>query len=197
MPPVFGETPPPGPPTQAWGTRTSGQPTPPPAEPEPTRRNLIPWIALAVVVVAGIAAALVLLLGGGDDGEQADDDTTTESSDDTSDTTGPGGELSAEQTVEAYFTALGERDCEALIDYVSEDSWSEGGSVTRDDALAGCEDEQANAPTYELDDLAVTEGGGEGDDTAVVDATVTADDETTSVPIGLVREDGTWRLDFT
>jgi hypothetical protein len=193
VPPLFSETPPSGPPTQAFGTRTVGRPPAQASEPEVRRRRLLPWIAGAVVVVALLAGGAALLLGGGGDDPSADGtSSTTEGGGGSS-----GGDLSAEDTVEAYFSALGDQDCPALIGYVAEATWSEGGNVEREDALATCEEDQADATRYQLERSELREGGGEEDETALVDVTVSAEGESTSVAVSLVREDGGWRIDFT
>lgn len=195
VPPVFSETPPEGPPTQNWGTRTSGVAAARPAEPEPERRRLLPWIALGVVVVAAVAAGAVLLLGGGDDGDpdERSDTTSTERGE------VPEGDdgQTPEGAVASYFTALDDQDCETLIERVSEETWSEGGSLTQEDALAACEENQADATRYTLEDVELTGGGGAGDDTATVDVTVSAEGETTTVPVELVRQAELWVLDLT
>jgi hypothetical protein len=50
------------------------------------------------------------------------------------------GQRSADQTVTDFFAAQAAGDCAALLELVTEDSWSAGGRRTADEFLAQCED---------------------------------------------------------
>jgi hypothetical protein len=75
-----------------------------------------------------------------------------------------GAERSVESTVRGFFGARQAGDCEGLLDYLDEASWSEGGRLGRDEFVARCED-VVGIYHPELADLAVVS---ETRDTAVV-----------------------------
>jgi hypothetical protein len=102
------------------------------------------------------------------------------------------------QAVRDYFDAALDRSCERLIGLVSEASWSEGGTVTREDALAQCaievRGEDFIPAGLRVDAVEVTS---QSDDAAEVDVTSTSDaegEQTESVI--LARENGRWVVDF-
>jgi len=109
------------------------------------------------------------------------------------------------QTVSGFFHAQAAGDCERLVGLLTEESWSDGGNLSRGQFLDQCaeavEGYQPNvgAVDVELDD---DEGGSASDgDRARVEilsagvADVVDDDDRSSLPTGrLVREDGEWKV---
>jgi len=150
--------------------------TPPVGPPPPAGTGGVVKAIVAVVVLAIVAGGAFLLLGGDDDGDAAD----------------------PAQAVRDYFDAAFDRDCERLIGLVSEASWSEGGTVGREEALAQCATEVRGEDFLpaglRVDAVEVTS---QSDDTAEVDVTSTSDaqgQQTESV--ALARENGRWVVDF-
>jgi hypothetical protein len=131
-------------------------------------------LAVAVVAVVGIGAFLLLK---GDSGGGAD---------------------TPEQAVRSFFAAAEDRDCERMLSLVSRASWSENGTVSRDEALDECrasvaEDDFLPAGTKITKvELTVREGR---DATAKVTSTVEGREVSETIP--LVKEDGRWVIDFT
>jgi hypothetical protein len=157
-------------------------PAPPPAggqpvgPPTPAGTSGVVKAIVAVVVLAIVAGGAFLLLGGDDDGDAAD----------------------PAQAVRDYFAAALDRDCERLMGLVSEASWSDGGTVDREGALAQCasevQEEDFIPAGLRVDAVEVTD---RGDDTAEVRLTSTSDAQGEQTEtIALVREDGRWVVDF-
>jgi ketosteroid isomerase-like protein len=139
-------------------------------------------IVLVVVLLAAAAAGGAFLL-------LSDDD-----------------DRSPEDTVRALFTAIQDRDCEALVDLYTDDSWAYLASfdedtpddIGRDEALQLCRDQIEEDGDEEftdtLDEVQVTSQDG---DQAVLDVTTTtADGEQSTDTVVVTREDGTWRFDL-
>jgi hypothetical protein len=126
---------------------------------------------VALVVVAGGA---FLLLGGDDDS---------------------GG--SPDQTVRDFFAASTTRDCPRMLGLVTEASWSQNGTVSRQEALDTCVDEtgQDDFPDDAvISDVQVTDQSG---DTASVEVTTAlGGEEPVTETLTLRREDGKWLIDF-
>jgi hypothetical protein len=102
------------------------------------------------------------------------------------------------QAVREYFDAALDRDCERLIGLVSEASWSDGGTVGREEALGQCATEVRGEDFLpaglRVDAVEVTS---QSDDTAEVAVTSTSEaqgEQTES--IALARENGRWVVDF-
>jgi hypothetical protein len=132
-------------------------------------------VAVAVLAVVGIGAFLLLR---GD--------------------SGGGGADTPEQTVRSFFAAAEDHDCERLLSLVSRASWSEDGTVSRDEALDECrasvsEDDFFPAGTT-IDKVELTVRDGR-DATVKVTSTVEGRQVTETIP--LVKEDGRWVIDFT
>jgi hypothetical protein len=81
-----------------------------------------------VGIIAGVVAAVVLLCGGGVGVLFA---------------TGILGGGDPEQTVRDLYAAARDSDCNRMIDLFTEESWNEGGTVTRQEAVADCEESMA------------------------------------------------------
>jgi hypothetical protein len=131
-------------------------------------------IGLAVVVVLGVAAALVLGGGGGDSAS------------------GPDG------AVRSFFDAAKDKDCDRMLDLVTEASWSQGGSVDKAAALDQCADSVDSSNFFpgqaDITGIEVLE---EADDTATVEVTTEVGDaEPVTETLSVAKEDGTWVVDF-
>jgi hypothetical protein len=125
-----------------------------------------------------------------------------------------GAPRSAEQTVDDFFQAQRDGDCEALIDLVTERSWSNGGQWSRDEFLDYCADavedyeppvDQPFVSIYDEDGNYLSPGGDDDPDKdgASALAGVLSGSETWQIyrrrgrsPAGaLVREDGEWTVE--
>jgi hypothetical protein len=130
-------------------------------------------IGLAVLAVLGIGAFFVL---GGDDDDSA-------------------GGSSPSGTVEAFFAASQDADCEKLMGLITEDSWNDGGETSREDALKECNEESSGENAFpsdtEVSDIKTTS---EEASSATVTAKVTAEGETIDLSFPLVKENGGWRI---
>jgi hypothetical protein len=136
------------------------------------------FVGLAVLAVVAVAAFVVI--GGGDDG-------------------GSGGG-SPTGTVEALFAAAKNGDCEKAVGLVTEASWSEGGSVSKEQALADCKagssdagaalERAAGATISNVKELSKT------DTTASVSATMEMGGEPVDLVFPLVKENGAWRVEM-
>jgi hypothetical protein len=76
-----------------------------------------------------------------------------------------------------------------VVALVSDASWSEVGAGTPEEPKAQCESEPPEG--MELDFQLVSQTG----DMAIVDLETTYEGESRTTPIGLVRENGQWRID--
>jgi hypothetical protein len=104
-----------------------------------------------------------------------------------------GGGRGPVETVEEFWTAAGAGDCETAIELVTEESWSQGGEVTREESLADCREsfDSTDIPIVEEVTL-ISEDG----DTAIVEATMTVPDvDSQTFRHELIREDGAWKID--
>lgn len=167
-PPQYGQSPPP-----------YGQQQPPPGKSGGGKTAGIVIAIVAAVVLLGGGGTLVAYLAGAFDGDGG----------------GPGGSArSPEQTVEQFWEAARTGDCDTAIGLVTEKVWSEEGTLTRDEALADCQESFADGdeiPQVE-DSTLVSETG----DTAVVDVTMAVPDiGSTTITHDLVREGGEWKID--
>jgi hypothetical protein len=125
--------------------------------------------AVAIVAVVGF-----LVLGGDDD----------------ADPNSPVG------TVRALYDAFERKDCEAMVDLMSEELWSDGGTATRNDTLAECEsdateDEGFAMEGVDLDFSLESESG----DAAVVSMKASFMGDSFTSTVDLVREAGRWKVD--
>jgi hypothetical protein len=95
--------------------------------------------------------------------------------------------------VRAFYDAVAANDCDAVVALVSDASWSEVGAGTPEEAKAQCESEPPEGlpEGMELDFQPVSQTG----DTAIVDLETTYEGESRTTPIGLVRENGQWKID--
>jgi hypothetical protein len=103
-----------------------------------------------------------------------------------------------EQAVREFFDAAQAGDCERMISLVSEASWSQDGSVTRDAALAECAD-QIQDEEFFPDGTAITATEVTREDGDRADIAVTTESEslgTQTETIPMVKEDGRWVVDF-
>jgi hypothetical protein len=202
-PPLGGGGQPPGPPQQqppltpgssypAPPPQQPGQPQPPgqPGQPQPQQPPYgapgyapapvsKPGLSTGVKVLIGLVALVVvaggafLLLGGDDD------------------SAGP------DQTVRDFFAASTARDCPRMLGLVTEASWSQNGTVSRQEALDTCVDETAQddfPDDVAISDVHVTDQSG---DTASVEVTSELGGEgPVTETLTLRREDGKWLIDF-
>jgi hypothetical protein len=130
---------------------------------------------IAVVVLVVVAAGAFFLLSGDDDG---------------------GGD--PEQALRAFFDAAQSRDCEGMISLVSEASWSQNGTVTREEALSECASEVQDDEFFPAGTtITSTEVTSQEGDTAQIEVTTSSEvlgEQTETIP--MVREDGKWLVDF-
>ena len=189
-PPPGGWGQPPGPPQQQQPIAPSGSPPYPPQQPSqqppgygpqgyPLAPDAKPGMPTGIKVLIGLVALIIVaavgifLLGGDDDGGSPD------------------------QTVRDFFAASTARDCPRMLGLVTEASWSQNGTVSRQEALDTCVDEtgQDDFPDdAAISDVRVTDQSG---DTATVEVTSSLGGEgPVTETLTLRREDGKWLIDF-
>lgn len=191
-----GGQPPGPPPTQqqpGWGQQPPGPPTQPgfppqgPGGPQQPGWGQQPYsgapsggggngvkIIIGVLVVAVVGLGAFFLLGG-EDGASASSPT---------------------DAVESYFDAIVDEDCERAIGLVTEDSWSQGGTVSREEALSNCSGDEglggfggAQVDSVEL----MSEDG----NNATVSAAMSMGSENTTLTVPLVKQGDDWKLDLS
>lgn len=158
--PGYGQAPPVG----GW---QPGSPTPP-GPPPPYGAAPSPYGApaprkggggkVAVIVISVLAGLFLLLDVGGGALLWA---------------TGVIGGGSPEDTVRRYYEAAQARDCETMVDLVTEETWRQGGATTRAEAVSQCRDNLSQAGdsfSFTLDDVREVSNFGR---TAVVEVTTT------------------------
>ena len=99
------------------------------------------------------------------------------------------------ETARLYYKAYPDRDCAAMMDLLSEDSWSEGGTRTFDRALERCRQVQGHmALDSSFEPLRIMS---ETAERAVVEVLVThaTGGDPTTHNLQLTRRDGTWKID--
>jgi hypothetical protein len=134
-------------------------------------------IILGVVAVLGVGAFFAF--GGDDDGGS-----------------GSGGG-SPQGTVEAFFAASKDGDCEKLIGLITESSWSDGGETSREDALKECNEEADGESAFPTDtEVSDIKTVNEEASSATVNATVSTGGETLELAFPLTKEDGGWRIEL-
>jgi hypothetical protein len=161
-----------------------------PQEPGPERhrgrKGSVTVLAIAAAAVVVVVVAAVLLIAN-DDG---DGDVTT------GEEAGDADQGSPAHVVEQYFAAAEGRDCETLIDLVSDATWEDVGVTDEQEALANCRDAAETGQQLEgmsLDEIGdVTEDG----DAATVEVNGTYEGEPLTETFRLVRESGSWKLDL-
>jgi hypothetical protein len=141
----------------------------------PAKKKTNPVIPILIVVaLIAVGVGAFVLLSGDDD---------------------KGGD-SPESTVEAFFDAGQNRDCEAAGELLSSQAFESFGG--REAALQACQaslDEPGGLFSAEGSELTGTEVTSEDDSNATVTAEVrTSDGETQSQEINLVKEDGEWKI---
>jgi hypothetical protein len=97
---------------------------------------------------------------------------------------------SPEDAVKDFFEASVDGDCDAAVDLVSADLKKQIGSC--DDAANADLFNDPQSQDTELGEVTLKE---ETDDTATVEATVTISGDSQTSNIGLVKEDGDWKID--
>jgi hypothetical protein len=137
-----------------------------------TRRLAL--VGLAVVAVAGVAAFVVLGGGGGDSAA------------------GPDG------AVRSFFDAARERDCDRMLELVTEASWSQNGTIDKQVAIDQCAESVGSESFFpaqaDITDTKVLDESGDG---ATVEVTTEMGDaEPVTETLTLVEEDGNWVIDF-
>lgn len=177
----------PSPQQPGWGT---------PAGPAPSggsNTGLI--VALAVVVVGVLGLGAFLLLSGdddddsgtetaGEDGEGSDEEGSSEGS----------GSRSPEDTVSGWMQAIQDQDCEAVVDFMTEETWSPSG--TRENAVRDCESNIGTlASSVEGIDVQSIDLVNEEGDHAVVETVSTRNGTESVERADLYMEEGEWRLD--
>lgn len=100
---------------------------------------------------------------------------------------GPG----PEETVRAFWEAMRDGDCENVIDLMTEESWSMGGSISREDAVTSCEQSPAAAAGLEVQEVKLT---AEEQNEAAADVTFSYSGQTMTQSMGLRVEDGRWKV---
>ena len=188
---------PPGPPTQpqppaGWGQQPPqpqpGYGQPPPQQPGWGGQQPYPpagqpggsgggggnaKVLIGVAVVAVIAVGAFFLLSGGDKASAS----------------------SPVDAVQGFFSAVEDGDCGSAINLITEESWSEGGSLTREEALADCEEEVSSGAGFEgfgadISDIKLVSEEG---DSATVSVTA---GELGSINVPVVKEGGSWKINF-
>jgi len=113
-------------------------------------------------------------------------------------------ERSPEATIRAFQEASATNDCEAAADLTTVESWAlimaaaDGTtqvpvSPSRAEVIRSCREHSGDNIDETLDNVEVISVES---DRAVVAVTVTSDGDTSTYQFVLVREDGTWKLDF-
>jgi hypothetical protein len=189
QPPQSPPAQPPQQPPGGWGQPPAGSPPPPPSfgapppgyTPGPAHAGGGGGMSgalkalIAVVVLVIVAAGAVFLLAGDDD-----------SSGD------------PEQALRSFFDAAQSRDCDAMISLVSEASWSQNGTVTREQALDECsseiQDEEFFPAGTTITSTEVTSQEGDTAQIEVVTESEVLGEQTETIP--MVKEDGKWLVDF-
>jgi hypothetical protein len=111
---------------------------------------------------------------------------------------------SPEATIRAFQEGSSTNDCETAVDLMTDESWAlimaaaDGTtqvpvSPSREEAIRSCREHSGDNIDETLDNVEVIS---EESDRAVVAVTVTSDGDTSTYEVVLVREDGTWKLDF-
>jgi hypothetical protein len=133
---------------------------------------VIPILIVVVLIAVGVGA--FFLLSGGDDEAGSD----------------------PAATVEAYFNAGQDRDCEAAGELLSNAAFESFGG--REAALQACQaalEEEGGLFSAEGAELVSTDVGSEDDSSATVTAEIRSPEgETTSQTFDLVKEDGEWKI---
>jgi hypothetical protein len=155
-----------------------------------SRRGLV--IVLAVLVVLVVGAGAVLLFTGDDD----DDDTASGGGEDTpaGEDAPEDGDDSPEAAVTSYFEAFADGDCDQMAGLLTDESLVQDGQ-TAEETVALCEQSFEDTRMdldFTLDDVTTVS---EEDDTATVEVTATAQGQTNTQTVPLVREDGRWKID--
>lgn len=122
-----------------------------------------------------------------EDHESGDTETTTTTA--PPDDSGGGSGLSPEDTVIAFFEAMKTGDCDTALNYMTEQSWSRGGTLSREEAVSQCEQSPMAAIEVKGAELANQEG-----DSATVNVTISQAGQTMTAPMMVTREDGMWKL---
>lgn len=173
--PGWGQQPPP---QQQPGWGQPGQPGPPgyPAGGQPGGGGGggSAKILIGVAVVAVLAVGAFFLLSG-DDSASASSPT---------------------DAVEGFFNAARDGDCSRAIGFITEASWSEGGTMSREEALADCESELGEGSGFdslgaEIENVELVSEDG---DNATVAVTISGTPG--PVNVGVVKEDGSWKVDL-
>jgi hypothetical protein len=190
--PGWGQQPPPGPSQPGWGQQPPpqqpgwgppgqpGQPGPPgyaggpPAQPgSGGGGGGGAKILLGVAVVAVVAVGAFFLLSGDDSAGASPTD-----------------------AVETFFDAIQDGDCSRAMDVITEATWSENGSLSREEALASCEEEMGQDGGLGAlgGDIESVELVSEEGDNATVQVTGTGELGSFTVPV--VKESGSWKVDM-
>jgi hypothetical protein len=131
-----------------------------------------------VVVLAVLGIGAFLVLGGGDDD-------------------GGGGGSGPESAVKSFFNAAAKGDCEGMINRISDSSFA---GATKESAISECKDALSNGETLfdgedaSLDSVKLKDQDG---DKATVTVVSTTDGKKETEDVQVVKEDGTWKIDFT
>jgi hypothetical protein len=179
--PGYGQPPPgapgqpgqPGPPPPGWGQ----QPYPPSQPAGGGGGNNTAKILLVVAVVAVVGLGAFFLLSGDDEASAS----------------------SPVAAVEGLFDALKSGDCEGAMGYLPEATWSEGGTMSREEALTQCEEEAgsgagfADIPSdFDMGNVKLVSENG---DSASVSASMTFEGQTIDMTFPVIKEDGNWKVD--
>jgi hypothetical protein len=97
-------------------------------------------------------------------------------------------------TAEAFYDAASRGDCEAMVAMLSDATFVAEGAQTTDEAIADCQNQVASEAWPEDDQLDF-ELVSETDDAAVVNVQATIEGQLATLPLGLIREDGQWKID--
>jgi hypothetical protein len=100
---------------------------------------------------------------------------------------------SPDEVVKDYLAATEDGDCDELITMVTEEMWSSGGELDRDEALEECENQVGSSPKMELKVGEVKTTSEKGKD-ATVEAEVTIQGDKTTLPVDLRKVDGEWLI---
>lgn len=190
----------PGRPVPGWGP-------PAPIPPIPRRKSKAGLVVVLLALLAGAGGLGAFLLLDEDDSEKETTETeAASSSSESGETSGTGddgadgpdtsAERSPEDTLRGWVQALQDRDCEALVDHITKETWLSAGD--REKGVANCRTGIEDA-AQELDgaDLLGVTLVSEDDDHAVVETVTVLPGEVREVTeqADLYLEEGEWRLD--
>jgi hypothetical protein len=183
-----------------------GSSAPAPATAGGGGRSRLGWMLAAVVAVIVIAGAVVVATGGdgpatettAEDGNSATDEGPPTGSGRDTPVSSPGAGDQPDTPVEvaeAFFTAVEQGDCEAIIAHMTVESFSTDGQ-TPEQAVAECEADEEGLTAITSAEFWKVEPVSEQGDRASVAVTVVTGGEEIVRELPLRRVDGVWKMDL-